>query len=102
MAEIESSLLAKIHNAGSLHTRTVLIGFLHSRPKRIGTLIEATSHQSLKELKREIKKKGGKKIKVYKEINTIYAEMPVDKVTELASVACAQKVYDAEGDVKLT
>jgi subtilisin family serine protease len=102
MAEIESSLLMKIHNAGSLHERPVLIGFLRSRKKRIGTLIEATSEQSLKDLKREIKKKGGKKIKIYKEINTIYAEMPIDRVTELASVSCAQKVYDASSDVKLS
>jgi serine protease AprX len=100
MAEIEASLLAKVHSAEGIHERPVLIGFLRSRKKRVGTLIEATSGQSLKELKRQVKKKGGKKIKVYKEINTLYAEMPVDKVTELASVSCAQKVYDAEGDIK--
>ncbi len=102
MAEIEASLLAKIHSAGAIPNRSVLVGFLHSRKKRIGTLIEATSGQSLKELKREIRKKGGKKLKVYKEINTIYAEMPVENVKDLASVTCAQKVYDAEGDVNLT
>jgi len=101
MAEIEDSLLAKAHEAEGIHEQPVLIGFLRSRKRRIGTLIEATSGQSLKELKREVRKKGGKKIKVYKEINTIYAEMPVDKVTDLASVSCATKVYDAEGDIKL-
>ena len=99
-AEIEASLLAKVQTAESTHEQPVLIGWLFSRKKRIGTLIEATNGQSLKELKREIKRKGGKKLKIYKEINTIYAEMPVDKVTELASVTCAQKVYDAEGDVR--
>ena len=78
----------------------MLVGFLRSRKKRIGTLIEATSGQNLKELKKEIKKKGGKKLKVYQEINTIYAEMPVDKVESLSTVSCAQHVYDAEGDVR--
>lgn len=102
MAEIEASLLAKVQSVESSYDRPVLIGFLKGRKKRVGTLIEATSNQSLKELKREIKKKGGKKLKVYKEISTIYAEMPVDKVQDLASVSCAQKVYDAEGDVKLS
>ncbi len=102
MAEIEASLLAKVQSAASVYGQPVLIGFLRSRKKRIGTLIEATSGQSLKELKREIKKKGGKKLKVYKEISTIYAEMPVDNVESLSSVSCAQHVYDAEGDVRLS
>lgn len=96
MAEIEASLLAKVQSVASSYDRPVLIGFLRGRKKRVGTLIEAAGNQSLKELKREIKKKGGKKLKVYKEISTIYAEMPVDKVEDLASVSCAQKVYDAE------
>jgi len=102
MAEIEASLLAKVQSAEDAHGQPVLVGFLRNRKKRIGTLIEATSGQSLKELKKEIRKKGGKKLKIYREINTIYAEMPVDKVEEMTSVSCAQKIYDAEGDVKLS
>ena len=100
MAEIEASLLAKVQSDESVHGQPVLVGFLRPRKKRIGTLIEATSGQNLKELKKEIKKKGGKKLKVYQEINTIYAEMPVDKVESLSTVSCAQHVYDAEGDVR--
>ncbi|PIE34662.1 hypothetical protein CSA56_07175 [candidate division KSB3 bacterium] len=100
MAEIEASLLAKVQSVEAVHDQPVLIGFLRSRKKRIGTLIEATSGQSLKDLKREVKKKGGKKLKVYREINTIYAEMPVDQVESLSTVSCAQHVYDAEGDVR--
>ena len=100
MAEIEASLLAKVQSGESMHGQPVLVGFLRSRKKRIGTLIEATSGQSLKELKKAIKKKGGKKLKIYQEINTIYAEMPVDKVESLSTISCAQHVYDAEGDVR--
>ena len=100
MAEIEASLLAKVQNVEKTHGQPVLVGSLRSRRKRVGTLIEATSGRSLKDLKREVKKKGGKKLKVYKEINTIYAEMPVDKVEDMASVSCAQKLYDAEGDIR--
>ncbi len=101
MAEIESSLLEKIHAAEGPRDHQVLTGSLRPRRKRIGTLIEAKDGQSMKELTREIKKKGGKKLKVYKEINTLYAEIPVEQVGELASVTCAQKVYDAEGDITL-
>ncbi len=61
MADIEASLLAKIQAIEGIQEQPVLIGFLRSRKKRIGTLIEATGEQSLKELQREIKKKGGKK-----------------------------------------
>lgn len=100
MAEIETSLLAKVHASEGAYSQPVLIGFLRSRKKYIGTLVEAVNGQSLKDLKRAIKKKGGKKLKVYPEINTIFAEMPVDKVTELTSISCAQKVYEAEGDIK--
>ncbi len=100
MAEIEASLLAKVQSDESVHGQPVLVGFLFSRKKRVGTLIEATSGQNLKELKKAIEKKGGKKLKVYREINTIYAEMPVDKVESLSSISCAQHIYDAEGDVR--
>lgn len=102
MAEIEGALLEKVHALEGTRDPSTLTGFLRPRKKRIGTLIEAKDGQSLKELKREVKKKGGKKLKVYKEINTLYAEMPVEHVSDLASIACAQKVYDAEGDIKLT
>ena len=102
MAEIESSLLEKIHAAEGPQSQQTLTGWLRPRKKRIGTLIEAKDGQSLKELKRAVKKKGGKKLKVYKEINTLYAEMPVEHVGELASVTCAQKVYDAEGDITIS
>ena len=102
MAEIEASLLAKVQSEEPTTDRSVLVGFLRGRKKRIGTLIEAADGQSLKELKREIKRKGGKKLKVYEEIHTIYAEMPVENVQDLASVSCAQHVYDAEGEVTLT
>ena len=102
MAVIEAALLAKIQNPATIAGRPVLIGFLRSRTKRVGALIEATSGQTLNELKREIKKKGGKRLKIYREINTIYAEMPVDKVEEMASVSCAQHIYDAEGDIRPT
>lgn len=102
MAEIESSLLEKVHAAEGPQSDTTLTGWLRPRKKRIGTLIEAKDGQSLKALKREIKKKGGKKFKLYPEINTLYAEVPVDQVTDLTSVTCAQKVYDAEGDITLT
>lgn len=100
MAEIEASLLAKVQAAEGVHEQPVLIGFRRGRQRRVGTLIEAVEGQSLKTLKREVKQQGGKKIKLYPEINTLYAEMPVENVSHLASVACAQKVYDAEGDVK--
>lgn len=100
MAEIEGSLLAKVEAMAGSQDQPVLIGFLRPRKKRIGTLIEAVNGQSLKDLKREIKRKGGKKIKVYEEINTIYAEMPVDRVKSLTSMTCAQKIYDAEGNIE--
>lgn len=102
MAEIETALLEKVHRLEGAQSSSTLVGFLRPRKKRVGTLIEAKDGQSMKELKREVKKRGGKKLKVYQEINTLYAEMPVDQVNELTSVACAQKVYDAEGDIKLT
>ena len=102
MAVIEAALLAKIQHPATIAGRPVLIGFLRSRKPRVGALIEATSGQTLNELKREIKKKGGKRLKIYREINTIYAEMPVDKVEEMASVSCAQHIYDAEGDIRPT
>lgn len=99
MAEIEAGLLAKLQHESGGQERPALVGFLRSRPARIGTLIEAVDGQSLKELERAIKKKGGKKIKVFKEIQTIYAEMPVEHVKDLADIACAQKIYDAEGEI---
>lgn len=100
MAEIEASLLAKVQNGEGTYGRSALVGFLRSRKKYLGTLIEAADGQSLNELKREIKRKGGKKLKIYQEINTIYAEMPVDHITDLTSISCVQHVYDAEGDVQ--
>ncbi|PID55780.1 hypothetical protein CSB45_14300 [candidate division KSB3 bacterium] len=101
MGDIEASLLAKIRSDEEhVHGQPVLVGFLRSRKKRIGVLIEADSGQSLKDLKKAIRKKGGRKLKVYREINAMYAEMPVGNVESLATVTCARHIYDADGDVR--
>ncbi|GAK54494.1 peptidase S8 and S53 subtilisin kexin sedolisin [Candidatus Moduliflexus flocculans] len=99
MAEIEASLLAKIETA-TVDGKPALFGLLHGRKARVETLIEATNGQTLKELKQAIKKNGGKKLKFYPEINTIYAEIPVDKVQDMAAASCVLHVYDANAEVK--
>ncbi len=101
MAEIEASLLAKVQSTEGVYDRPVLAGFLRSRKKYLGVMFKAGTGQSLKELAREIKKRGGKKIRVYKEINSIYAEFPVYRIAELSSMTCTEKVYDAERTVDL-
>ncbi len=98
MADIEASLLAKIETA-TVDGKPALFGFLHGRKKHVETLIEATNGQTLKELKKAIKKNGGKKLKLYPEINTIYAELPVDKVEAMAAASCVLHVYDANAEV---
>lgn len=102
MAEIDAGLLAKIEATDATSGYSTLTGFLRGRKKYIGTLIEATGQQTLNELQQAIKRRGGRKLKVYPEIHTIYAEMPVNQVTELATVSAAQKIYDAAGDIQLS
>lgn len=99
MAEIEASLLAKIQTA-TVDGKPALFGLLHARKKYVETLIEAANGQTLKDLKKAIKKNGGKKLKLYPEINTIYAELPVDHVEKMSAASCVLHIYDANAEVK--
>ncbi len=99
MAEIEASLLAKVQSMESGHDQPVLVGFLRGRKKYIGVMVTCKFGQTLDDVVREVKKRGGKKIRMYHEIGTIYAELPVDKISGLTTLTSAERVYDAERTV---